>query len=441
MRKILLASLLGLLGICLVSVVFYNLPPVHERASYRIEEILTNIRHEINPPEAVVFVPQGAPQKTLDAAVQGTLQALQPTGIATSIPVITVEAPATPTNTPAILPTSTPVPTPLPEKVELKGIRHEWQQMNNCGPTTLAMALSFWGWKGDQTDTRAYLRPNFRTVDDKNVSPVEMVDYVQSQTGLKAITRVGGDLELVKSLLAAGFPVVIEKGLQPAPGDWMGHYVLVSGYNDASAKLTTQDSYTGPGEDVEVPYKDLQGAWWRDFDYVYLVIYPPEREGELLALLGPRADEGASYQYAAQVAEQETKSLKGRDLFFAWYNLGTNLVALGNYAQAAQAYDQAFALYPAIPEADRPWRMLWYQVGPYEAYFQTGRYQDVIDLGNQTLANLGKPILEETLYWLGRAREAQGELDKAIFDYRRAYAINPTSTPAGVELERLGVEY
>ena len=32
------------------------------------------------------------------------------------------------------------------------------------------MALSFWGWQGDQRDTRAYLRPNFATVDDKNVN-------------------------------------------------------------------------------------------------------------------------------------------------------------------------------------------------------------------------------------------------------------------------------
>jgi hypothetical protein len=452
MRKIFLAILLGLLGICLVSVIVYNLPPVHERAAYRIEDLWTSIRHKINPPEAAVFVPQGAPQKALETVVQATWQALQPsltpsganppsspsmqsTGEANPIP---TQAIPTPTTSPFPA-TPTLVPTPLPEAVALKGFRHEWQQMNNCGPTTLAMGLSYWGWKGNQTDTRAYLRPNFRSVDDKNVSPWEMVNYVQSQTGLKAISRVGGDLELVKSLLAAGFPVIIEKGLQPEPGDWMGHYVLVSGYNDASGKLITQDSYTGPGENVKVPYADLEGGAWRAFDYVYLVIYPPEKEAEVLALLGPRADERSSYTAATQVAEQETRTLQGRDLFFAWYNLGTDQTALGNYPEAAQAYDQAFALYPTIPAGDRPWRMLWYQVGPYEAYFQTERYQDVIDLGNQTLANLGKPILEETLYWLGRAREAMGDRDKAVFDYQRAYDINPISTQAGAELTRLGV--
>ena len=85
--------------------------------------------------------------------------------------------------------------------------------------------------------------------------------------------------------------------------------------------------------------------------------------------------------------------------------------------------------------------MLWYQTGPYQAYFETGRYQDVIDLGSQTLAALGKPILEETLYWMGRAREAQGDLPKAIANYEAAYDINPISTPAQQELRRLGVAY
>lgn len=218
----------------------------------------------------------------------------------------------------------------------------------------------------------------------------------------------------------------------------MGHFELVTGYDDARQRFITQDSYIMA--DFPLPYQDLLEHWWRDFNDVYLVIYPPEREPELMAVLGPQADETYNYQYAAQEARQETETLSGRDLFMAWYDLGTNLVALGAYGEAANAYDNAFAVYPTIPEKDRPWRMLWYQVGPYEAYYQTGRYQDVIDLGNNTLAALGKPVLEETFYWLGRAREAQGDLQRAIQDYQTAYDLNPRSTPALDELKRLGVE-
>jgi hypothetical protein len=267
-----------------------------------------------------------------------------------------------------------------------------------------------------------------------------MQDYVESQAGMAAVTRFGGDLDTLKRFIAAGFPVVIEKGLQPAPKDWMGHYVLVNGYDDGSQEFLTQDSYTGPGTDVRVPYADLQERWWRDFNNVYLVIYPSDREAEVTALLGPQADQTANYQYAAEKADQETKNLTGRALYFAWYNLGSSRAALGDLPGAAQAFDQAFAVYPQIPADDRPWRMLWYQTAPYEAYYSTGRYQDVIDLGNQTLNLLGNPILEETLYWQGKAREALGDMQRAVNDYRAAYSINPRSTLAEQELRRLGVE-
>ncbi len=428
--------LVGLPVLCLLAIGFYQFPPIHERLAWRLESLQTRVLYAVNPPEQVVFVPQ----EQVDAIVQATLQALAPSPTASPLPSSTPTQPG-PTATPLPSPTSTDTPTPLPPTVDLTGIRHEWQQMNNCGPTTLAMGLSYWGWNGDQTDTRAFLRPNFRDVDDKNVNPDELKAYVESQTNLKAIIRVGGDVEMVKHFLAAGFPVVIEKGLQHSPKDWMGHYVLFASYDDTRQIFLTYDSYTGPGINVKVPYTDMDGGWWRDFNDVYLVIYPPEREAEVLAILGPQADPAANYQYAADKAQQEAALLSGRDLYFAWYNLGTNRVALQDYAGAAQAYDQAFALYPSIPEDDRPWRMLWYQTGPYPAYYFTGRYQDVIDLGTQTLSLLGKPILEETLYWMGMARESQGDLDKAISDYKKAADINPNSTPARQELARLGIAY
>ena len=364
-KKWLACSLLAVLGICLAGVLLYNLPPIHDRLAWRVENLQAKIKYAINPPQEVVFVPQEQ-QSELDAIVQATLQALLPSPTP-SLPPTSTPTPTLPgpTATPQPSPTPTLTPTPLPEKVILTGIKHEYQQMNNCGPATLAMGLSFWGWKGDQTDTRAYLRPNFRQYDDKNVMPAEMVNFVESQTDLKALVRVGGDLEMLKRLIAGGFPVIIEKGFQPPKEDWMGHFELVNGYDDNRERFITQDSYIMA--DFPLPYKDIESAWWRDFNYVYLVIYPPEREAEVLSILGPQADETYNYQYAAQKALDETAVLSGRDLFFAWYDRGTNLVALGDYSEAAKAYDKAFALYAALPLADRPWRMLWYQVGPYPA--------------------------------------------------------------------------
>jgi hypothetical protein len=291
------------------------------------------------------------------------------------------------------------MPTPIPESVALSGIRHEYQKFNNCAPASLSMVLSYWGWTGDQIEARAYLRPNFE-VDDKNVNAFEIVDYVKKQTQLDALWRVGGDLPLLKRLVAAGFPVLIEKGLEPHVKDWMGHYQVISGYNDAKGKFLVYDSYEGPPEAYGVTYESMQ--FWRHFDFVYVVIFPPERAAEVQAILGPHSDPQTNYQLAADLALQETSSLSGREQFFAWFNRGTNLVYLQDYAEAAQAYDTAFALYATLSEEERPWRLLWYQDGPYAAYYYTGRYQDVINLAKTTLSSVDKPVLEETYYWCDR---------------------------------------
>jgi tetratricopeptide (TPR) repeat protein len=298
------------------------------------------------------------------------------------------------------------------------------------------MVLSYWGWQGDQFQTRAYLRPSFE-IDDKNVNPFEIVDYVKKNTEFDALWRVGGDLELLKRLLAAGYPVLIEKGLDPHDDAWLGHYQVISGYDDARGQFLVYDSYEGPPEAYGVSYEVI-GQFWRHFNFVYVVIFPRDRAPEVQSILGPNSDPVQNFQYAAQLASNEANTLTGREQFFAWFNLGSNLVFLQDYAGAAQAYDTAFSLYASLSNDERPWRLLWYQDGPYAAYYYTGRYQDVINLAHSTLINVDKPVLEETYYWRGRAKAALSDREGAIEDLKRAYDLNPNSTPAGVELQGLG---
>ena len=435
MRKWTLIALLAFVLFCLAGVILYQFTNIHYKLARMVNEVQAQVFYALNPPEEAVFIPQ---EGDVAAIVEATMQALQPS--ATISPAPTQSAtptPPGPTPTPQPSPTPTLSATPIPEAFVLSGIRHEYQQMNNCGPTTLAMALSFWGWQGDQRDTRLYLRPNFATVDDKNVMPAEMAGYVDKFTGLKALVRVGGDLDTLKRLVAAGFPVVIEKGFQPPKEDWMGHFEVINGYDDTRQRFTTQDSYIMP--DFPVPYDQLTDHWWRDFNYTYLVIYPPEREAEVVSILGPQANSTVNFQHAAQLALEETKQLSGRELYFAWFNLGTNLTMLEDYAAASAAYDQAFAQYAKLSEHERPWRMLWYQVGPYQAYYNAGRYQDVIDLANTTLAYLQKPVLEESFFWRGLAREQMGDKEGAISDLKKSIGLNSNFTPAYQQLERLGV--
>ena len=420
-RQSLLISSLGILGLCLLSNLIYNLPPVHDRLAWRLDNLRVQVRRFLNPPEEVVFVPQ----EQVDAIVQGTLTAMAQTSTATSLPVQT--------ETPVPLPS--PTLAPLPPSASLSGIRHEYQQFNNCAPASLSMVLSYWGWAGSQYETRAYLRPSF-AVDDKNVNPFEIVDYVEKNTAYDALWRVGGDLETLKRLLAAGFPLLIEKGLDPHDDAWLGHYQILSAYDDAARQFLVYDSYEGPPEAYGVSY-DVIGQFWRHFNYNYVVVYPPERAAEVQAILGADSDARLNYQNAAELALTEANSLSGREQFFAWFNRGTNLVYLQDYAGAAQAYDTAFTLYAALPQEERPWRLLWYQDGPYNAYYHTGRYQDVINLAHSTLVNVDKPVLEETYYWRGMAKEALGDRAGAIEDLTRAFTLNPNSTPAGSELQAI----
>jgi len=382
-----------------------------------------------------VFVPGGRLNKPVVRTIQRPT--LMPQGDPTPTPDNTLN----PTTTPAPVQTATPVPTPLPAAISLAGVRYEDQhgRWNYCAPANLSMALSYWDWEGDRDVVGPVIKPDAK---DKNVMPYEMVDYVLSNTSLLALERVGGDLETLKRFLAAGYPVLIERAayFHDLEGvvSWMGHYQVVTGYDDAKGVFITQDSFTQP--DDEVSYTDME-TYWRGFNNTYILIFPVDKEADILTLLGDDADAVANYQRTAQKASQEIYSLAGIDQYYAWYNRGTNLAALKDFAGAAQAYDNAFGVYPTIPAEDRPWRMLWYQTGPYAAYYYSGRYWDVISLADTTLSTLqSEKNLEETYYWRGMARMALGDSTGAIDDFRTSLGYHPGFAPPAYQLEQLGLE-
>jgi tetratricopeptide (TPR) repeat protein len=130
------------------------------------------------------------------------------------------------------------------------------------------------------------------------------------------------------------------------------------------------------------------------------------------------------------MARQETAALAGQDQAFAWFNLGTSLTLAADWAGAAVAYD-------AARQAGLPWRMLWYQHGPLAAYYQAGRYAEVITLADATLAQADG--LEEVYFWRGRARLAQGDQAGAVADWRAAAHFNRNYTAPAEALGALGL--
>ncbi|MBK8024844.1 MAG: C39 family peptidase [Chloroflexi bacterium] len=129
-----------------------------------------------------------------------------------------------------------------------------------------------------------WLKPNS---EDKNVSPWQMVEYVNQHTAgdVRALLRYGGTLDRLKTLVANNFPVLIESGYDPVSANqgWMGHYLLVTGYDDGRSHFITQDSYDGP--DLAYSYEHIR-EYWKHFNYLYIALSEPAREAELMSLLG-----------------------------------------------------------------------------------------------------------------------------------------------------------
>jgi hypothetical protein len=424
--------ILGVLGgLLLLTIVAFSIPKVRESILFQLDQFRLFIRYTLYPPETYVFVPEGNQGATLTPQKPTT----SPSPIPTSL--------ITPTPTPQ--PSPTPTLPPLPEKVLLQGVRYQDQHglWNYCAPTNLAMALSYWGLDLDRKVVGAVLKPE---QDDKNVMPYEMVSYVSEQTNLMTVSRMGGTQELLKRFLAAGFPVLIEKGVlsrETLTGKivWMGHYNVVVGYDEAKSIFIVRDSYYSPPEyplDYPISYIEL-AVQWRVFNNIFIVIYSPDREADVTGVLGDYMDEAISTQKALDTALQEADSLTGVEQFFAWFNVGTSYNKQFEYGKAAQAYDEAFRLYANLPKEQRPFRMMWYQTGPYFAYFYTSRYQDVVDLATTTLDSVDKPYLEESWYWRGMAKINLGDVNGGIEDLQASLKYHPGFAPALEALKNLGV--
>lgn len=413
------------LGLVIAYLIF-QIPPVHERLAWRVDDLKTRLVYFFNPPDQALFVPLAeTPQATPSLATLPTT--MEPT---------LDQTPSQATPEGPLL-----TATPLPERVILDGVVYvdQHERWNYCGPANLAMALNFWGWPGDRDDVARVVKPGINDPDldfiqqgrlDKNVMPSEMIDFVVDQTEFNIAVRYGGDMELIKSFIASGFPVVVEKGYyeEDYTGKiaWLGHYLFTTGYDQTTGEFVVQDAYLKPGKDQRVDYQTyLEG--WRSFNYLFLVIYPPDRQDQVLEILGPWADPAWAYQHALEIAEQEILTLSGVDEFFAWFNKGTSLVKQEHYLEAGGAFDQAYQIYSGLVDDNttRPYRITWYQTSPYQAYYFSGRYQDVINLANFTFETIDEPTLEETLYWRGLAYYALGQKALARQDLYQSVWLNP----------------
>jgi tetratricopeptide (TPR) repeat protein len=394
--------------LCVLGIAIYKIPAVNYRLGWRLDAAQAYARGVIYPADAPPM-PVHQPTSTPNAASPSPILAI------TDFPTATLIPTEFPTITPEFTPTSQPSPTPIPERVSLASPDWEKQDWNNCGPASLSLYLKMYGWQGDQFDISDLLKPERA---DRNVNVEELVYYVRNHAGwLNAEFRVGGDIDLLKQLLAAGIPVMIEEGTEldesywPKDDRWAGHYLLLTGYDDTSQTFTGHDTYYGP--DRKIPYTVLDENW-KAFNRVFIIVYTHESENTVQAILGEQWDVEINRKLALEIAQFEV-DVNPEDSF-AWFNLGSNLVYFEQYQEAAMAFDNARNL--GLPQ-----RMFRYQFSPFIAYFHSFRIDDLMALTDYGLQRT--PNSEETLLWQGWGFYRQGNSTKALEFFNKALEANP----------------
>jgi tetratricopeptide (TPR) repeat protein len=360
-----------------------------------------------------------------------------PTATATSAPsTLFTPTPLTPqdTPTPTPSPTPSPSPTPIPGAVTLDGLITVRQGFNNCGPANMTIALNYWGDSTTQEEAAEYLKPN---EEDRNVSPWQINDYVNEFTNLRSTAHSGGNMVMLKQFIAAGFPVVIEKGYEPQEGaeGWYGHYLTVYGYDDTAEQFYSRDTYLGPfdGSPRLDSYEEFN-HWWQHFNYTFYVVYPAEDEEEVFAIIPDVLEDPASmWAFTADLARNEIE--EDPDNVFPHFNLGVSLTRLGELTGDQEYYQNAVRVFDDAREIGLPPRTLYYEHRPLMAYWKAGRISDVLDLTDAMLETPGGRYVEEIFWYQGHALAAEGKLNEARAAYASALQVNPNFYPAQVSLD------
>ncbi|HEX6511793.1 MAG TPA: C39 family peptidase [Chloroflexota bacterium] len=216
------------------------------------------------------------------------------------------------------------------------------QTMNNCGPSSIAEVLDFWGIHKTQGQVQAVLRADGNP---GGMAPFGIPAYVRS-LGMSALMGAGGNDALVKAFISNGFPVIVSQWVSLY--DHYGHYRPIAAYDDARGIFVSSDPYLGPGH--AIGYDDFDKIWSSNNNRFY-VLYPPAKQTQVTAIVnGSGWDPTAAYM--ADIAIQQARLNGGQPngpqgwnfrrgysaLSMAWDNL-----QLGDFAAAQRALDVARA--------------------------------------------------------------------------------------------------
>lgn len=343
-------------------------------------------------------------------AAMAALYTQKPERVSQLVPVVeqTFRAQAFPTPTVTLV-------TP-PSSFELSGMQYVKQTFNNCGPATLSMVLSYFGNPVSQQELGQLIRPYQHPTgdnDDKSVFAKEFVTY-SKQYGYEALSRPNGTPELLKKLVANGFPIIVRTWLHPHED--IGHFRIVRGYDDSTQEFIQDDSYEG--SNLRYSY-DVFNSMWQPFNYGYILVYPKEKEPVIRAILGEDFNEQIAWNNAKMRAKKEAQENSRNP--YPVFNYAVANYYLGDTKQTVESYN--------LVESMLPPRMLWYQIEPLYAVKAEKQYDQLLSLIDTILTNNNRGFSE--LYQLrGEVYLEQGKKEAAKKEFEQAVFYNTSNQEA-----------
>ncbi|MBI4097851.1 MAG: C39 family peptidase [Candidatus Levybacteria bacterium] len=322
----------------------------------------------------------------------------------------------------SVSPTPTIIPIPS-SKTLSNGGYHIFQTFNNCGPAALSMALRFYGIEVSQAQLGNSLRPYQipgGDNDDKSVTLDELGEKAK-EYGFIPYHRPMGSPEIVKQFIANDMPIIARTWTKP--NEDIGHYRIIKGFDGIAGTFLQDDSLQN--KNLTYTYADFNEIW-KKFNYEYLVLVPADKQELVERILGENADEKIAWQNAVENSLQELAN-NPNDIY-ARFNLSVAYFNNLNYQSAVEEFEKI--------ESELPFRTLWYQIEPIQAYYELGNYDRVFEITDKVLNNYNRAFSE--LYILrGKIYQKQGNTQAARSEFQKAVQYNVNLKEARDALEGL----
>ncbi len=298
----------------------------------------------------------------------------------------------------------------LPAEALLQSNYYVSQTFNNCGPSALSMALSFYGIQASQQTIADDIRPDNNLTghnDDKSTSPDQIVQEAEKYR-LVAYYLPNGNIQTLKEFISNGIPVITRTFLNTQED--FAHYRVIKGYDDATGEIIDEDGFQGPN--ARFSYSDFM-TLWQPFNYEYVVMVTPDKEALVQKILGKEFDSNVAWQDAVQTAKQALN--QNPNSVYASFDLSVALYHTGDYQDSVNQFEQV--------QNQLSEHALWYQIEPIESYYELGNYSKVFSLSNAIL-NDGNPAFPELYVLQGESYLKERNTVSAKSSFEQALVYN-----------------